>query len=222
MVLHRAPAGVLVACMAALALCGCPDDTRRGTGEGDDLTPGQVIGAARAINVGEVEQATAVQGRVADPELSTMVDRIVQDHRAALQSLEQVSTQLGLVGEESDLSRELQEDLQERTGDLTGKQGDDLTDDFLEAQIEGHEKALEVIDDTLMPATSEPTLQQYLTELRGLVAAHLEMARAHKERDEGRAGDAGRTGETTPQGERAPARDPTRETAPSGEPTPPR
>lgn len=204
MVLHRASAGALIACVATLALCGCPEDTRRGNG--DELTTGQVLGAARAINVGEIEQVTAVQGRLTDPDLSTMADRIIIDHRAALQSLEQVSTQLAVVGEESELSRELQEDVNEKTDELAAKQGEELEKVFIEAQVESHQKALEVIDDELMPSTTEPTLQQYLTELRGLVTAHLEMCKAHQERHR----DAGRMGETT-----AP-----QEGTPSGEPAP--
>lgn len=200
MVLHRA----LVACAAALALCGCPEDTRRADGE---LTPGQVIGAARAINVSEIEQATAVQGRVTDPDLAMLADRVAQDHRAALESLEQVSTQLAVVGEESELTRELQEAAQDTTDELAARQGDELANDFVKAQLDSHQRALEIIDDELMPSTADPALQQYLTELRGLVSAHLEMARAHEERRR----DAGATGDATPQG-----------VPPQGEPAPPR
>ena len=187
-----------------------------------------MIGAARAINVGEIDQATAVKGRVADPALAPMIDRIIQDHRAALQSLDQVSTQLGLVAEESELTKELQEDSQKKTDELAAKQGDELADEFLDAQIDGHERAIESIDDTLMPATAEPALQQYLTELRGLVVAHLEMAKGFKDRSHGRADDTGRTGETMPPNEAlppnetAPPSDATRDTAPSGEPIAPR
>lgn len=209
MILPGAPGRALVACVAALALCGCPEDdgTRRGAGDGE-LTPGQVIGAARAINVGEIDQASAVQGRLTDSDLSTFVDRIILDHRAALQSLEQVSTQMAIVGEESELTRELQESAQDTLDDLATKQGDELQSDFLAAQLDAHQRALETIDDQLMPSTADPTLQQYLAELRGLISAHLEMARAYEERRR----EAGATGETTsPQG-----------VPPQGEPAPPR
>lgn len=206
--LHGAPARALVACVAVLALGGCPEEgARRGAGDGE-LTPGQVIGAARAISVGELDQATAVQGRITDSDLSTFVDRLVLDHRAALQSLEQVSTQMAIVGEESELTRELQEDAQGTLEDLATKQGDELKNDFLAARLRAHQRALEMIDDQLMPSTTDPALQQYLAELRGLLSAHLEMARAYEARRRA----AGATGETTPpQG-----------VPPQGEPAPPR
>lgn len=182
MVRDRARAGVLAcAAAAALALVGCPEDQGRVGGRGDDLTAGQVLGVARAINMGEIDQATAVQGRVADPNVSAMIERIIQDHRAALQQLDQVGVQMGLVAEESELSRELTSDAQQTTGELVEKQGEDLTKDFIDAQVEQHEKALSTIDDKLLPATTDPALQQYLNDLRGTIAAHLEMAKQMKD-----------------------------------------
>lgn len=201
MIRDRARAGVIgCAAAAALALVGCPEDQGRVGGTGDDLTAGQVLGVARAINMGEIDQATAVQGRVSDPNVSAMIERIVQDHRAALQQLDQVSVQMGLVAEDSELSRELTNDAQQTTGELAEKQGDDLTKDFIDAQVEQHDKALSTIDDKLLPAATDPTLQQYLTDLRGTIAAHLEMARQMKDAGAGEQRGGGQQGFETPGG----------------------
>ncbi len=186
MVRDRARAGALAcAAAAALALVGCPQDEGRMGGSGDELTAGQVLGVARALNMGEVDQATAVQGRVTDPNVSAMVERIIQDHRAALQELEQISTQMGLVAEESDLSRELTTNAQEATGEFAQRQDEDLAKDFVDKQVDMHEKALETIDDRLLPVTTDSTLRQYLNDLRGTIASHLEMAKQMKDADAG-------------------------------------
>lgn len=189
MLRDRARAGVIAGvAAAALALVGCPEEKRRTAGGGQELTPGQVLGIARAINMGEVDQATAVQGRVTDPNVSAFVERMIQDHRASLQQLEQVTVQMGLVPEESDLSRELTQDVQDTTGELAQKQGPELAKDYIDGQVDTHQKALSTIDDELMPATTDPALQQYLTDLRGVVASHLELAKQMKESGAGEQG----------------------------------
>ncbi|MCO5167516.1 MAG: DUF4142 domain-containing protein [Planctomycetes bacterium] len=184
MVRDRARAGV-VACVsaAALVLVGCPDD-RRGIGNGERLTHPQVIGAARAINVGEIDYVVAAQGRLVDPQVSSLADRVLQDHRTALQALEQVTVQMGLVPEESDISRDLRDDVNDRIQGLAGEEGEDLRDQFMDDMVQKHERSLQRIDDDLLPSTTDPTLQQYLADLRGLIAAHLEEARMLRDRRE--------------------------------------
>lgn len=214
MVRDRARAGV-AACVsaAALVLVGCPDD-RRGVGNGERLTHPQVIGAARAINVGEIDYVVASQGRLVDPQISSMADRVLQDHRTALQALEQVTVQMGLVPEESDISRDLRDDVNDRIQNLAGQEGEDLRDEFLDAMVEKHERSLQVIDDDLLPSTTDPTLQQYLADLRGLIATHLEEARMYRERRDDRGTGMGtndRWGtEQDPMGTGTPQRDPAR------------
>lgn len=173
----------VVAASLAVALLGCPpqdNGTGRRTGDDDVLTAGQVVGIARAINTGEIDVATAVRGKLPQGAAGGMVDMIIKDHQKSLQDLERVSVQLSLVPEESDISRELQEDV-EKTRSGFAESGEDvagLEDDFIQSQVDMHEKALEVIDDDLLPATTEPTLTEYLGKLRASVYHHLESAKA--------------------------------------------
>jgi predicted outer membrane protein len=175
----------VVAASLAVALLGCPPQDRGSRRGGDDdvLTAGQVIGVARAINTGEIDAANAVKSRLPQGAASGMVDMIIKDHTASLQELERVSVKLNLVPEESDISRDLQEDVEKTMDSWADKQGNELGEEFIDSQVDMHEKALKIIDDDLLKATTEPTLTEYLGKLRASVYHHLEMARGMQDDD---------------------------------------
>jgi predicted outer membrane protein len=133
-----------------------------------------VLGIAKALNQGEVEHASAVQGRLFDPGVQSSCEMILQDHRAALVKIDQVAQATGIVPLESETSRELTKDVREEIADLQDDEGDELVDEFLSDQEGMHEKALKTFDEELLPAATNPKLVELLTELRASVASHLE------------------------------------------------
>lgn len=177
----------VVAAALAVALLGCPPQDRgsRRGGGGEELTAGQVIGVARAINTGEIDQANVVKTRLTQGAAAGMVDLVIKDHSQSLQELERVSIALNLVPEDSDVSRDLQEDVQSAMDDWGEKAGLELEGAYVESQIDMHEKALKVIDDELVPATTEPTLTEYLGKLRAIIVHHLDMAKSLQDEDAG-------------------------------------
>ena len=64
--------------------------------------------------------------------------------------------------------------------DLASEEGRELERAFIDHQVEMHEDALKLIDDELVPVTTEPTLLDCLDRLRGVVSEHLQTARALK------------------------------------------
>ena len=180
----RVRATGIIGASLAVALLGCPPQDQ-GSGRADDdvLTAAEVIGVARAINAGELDTANAVRGQLPRGAAGGMIDMIVEDHTRSLQELERISVQLSLVPEESELSRDLQQDVQDAMQSFADEQGAELGEEFIDVQVELHEKALKVIDDELLPATTEPTLMEYLGELRATIVHHLETARSLKDDD---------------------------------------
>jgi putative membrane protein len=140
----------------------------------DRLTEAEVLGIARALNQGEVDHGMAAQGRFADAELQALCDMIVQDHRAALAKIDQVAQATGTAPTESEKTQELTSDVQGEIEDLRDEQGEGFEAAFLEDQKGMHERAIETIDDDLLPAATNPEIVQLLSELRASVAGHLE------------------------------------------------
>lgn len=178
---------LLAACSLALALTACQndesrpggetaEDRRQGAGEAASLTTPTIIGVATAINEAEVEQATAVQARLTDPSTRRFAEQMIRDHGAAVERLSTLSTQLAVAPEDSDLRQELVRESQEIIQRLHGAEAGEVDREYMASQVVMHRRALEVIDERLLPAVQDERLRQELTSMRGHVAAHLVQA----------------------------------------------
>jgi len=175
---------LLAACSVALALTACQSDESdrpaQGRSDAPDaavLTTPQAIGVARAINEAEVEQATAVQGRLTDPAARRFAEQMIRDHNAALERLSTLTNELTLAPEDSELRQDLVREAQEVMQRLNAAGPGDVDQEYLDSQVVMHQRALDVIDDRVLPVVTDERLRRDLTEMRGHVAAHLEQAK---------------------------------------------
>ncbi len=161
-----AVAGAAVA--LALTLVG-----RQAAGAQGELDVGQALGAARAINEGEVEQARAVVDRL-DGEAKRFAEIMIREHGATIERLDKLSRELGVEPRDSELKRELVRRSRQVVGTLRDAGDDELSRAYIDSQIEMHRQALEVIDGKLLPAArDEQRLEAAFKEMREHVAAHL-------------------------------------------------
>lgn len=164
----------LVAATAlALALAGW----RAASGaEEQQLDLGQVLGVARAINAGEVDQARAVKDRL-EGDAKRFAEIMIREHGAALERLSRLADELGIDPAVSELRRDLEQRSREAIRALRDAEDDEVSRKYVESQVEMHRRALEVIDGKLLPAArEEPRLESSLREMRAHVAAHLRTA----------------------------------------------
>jgi putative membrane protein len=179
---------LVAACAVALALTACQKDGSSSRPEGEEgaarpenregasLTTPEIFGVARAINEAEVEQATAVQGRLRNPAATRFAEQMIRDHGAAIEQLSALSSELAIAPADSDLRQKLVREAQDIMQRLSNASPTDLDQEYLDSQVTMHRRALEVLDDELIPAAEEQRLRQQLTTMRGHVAAHLSQA----------------------------------------------
>jgi putative membrane protein len=171
--------------LAAVAAFGggrCLADGDAGIKGRGDLAENEVLGVIRAINQGEVDHANAVQGRLVDPEVRAFAEMMIHDHREAVNTIDDLARNIAITPADSDKTRDLQKDVQDRIQGLVDERGRDVDEKFLDDQEELHENALKMIDDTLLKATKRPDIARMLGEMRASVAAHLERVRQLKDR----------------------------------------
>jgi putative membrane protein len=181
---RRATGALLLAALLlpSTLLVGCErwPGNKKGGGAGGgvmgqkELTEAQALGIARALNQGEVDHARAVVDRLTSADAKGFAEMMIQDHGAALQAIEQTARSTGITPADSDQSRDLAKDVQDKIDDLRKEQGPDLDKKFLDQQKELHEDALKTIDDDLVPAARNDAVRQLFVQNRATVAGHLD------------------------------------------------
>jgi putative membrane protein len=140
------------------------------------LEDSQIAAISDAANGGEVEQAKLAQMKAKNPRVKKFAQMMIQHHGQAKVDLEKLVKKLKLSLLENDVSTQLRE---ESLAQITLLQGEKQNFDriYIHAQVEAHQKVLELLDKTLIPSTKDPELLALLQKMRPKVEAHLAEAR---------------------------------------------
>ena len=133
----------------------------------------QIAMITEKVNTAEIEQARIAQSKSQNDQVRRFAQMMIEHHTQA--KTEQQS--LGLSATESPLSRQLEQKSKTTLQTLQSKSGADFDRAYLEAQVEGHQEALDTIRQ-LQPNAQNSELRSYLDKLTPQVEAHLEQARA--------------------------------------------
>lgn len=176
---------LVAACVVSLALTACEKDGSSGPPEGAAqpasgghaaLSQPEIFGVALALNAGEVEQATAVQGRLRDASAQRFAEQMTRDHSAAIEQLNALSSELAILPADSSLRHELVSESQEVLRRLHAASPGDVDEEYLASQVAMHRRALDVYDNHLIPTAEQDRLRRLLTTQRGHIEAHLQQA----------------------------------------------
>lgn len=140
------------------------------------LEDAQIAAISDAANGGEVEQAKLALMKAKNPRVKKFAQLMIQHHGQAKVDQEKLVKRLKLSPLENDVSTQLREDALAQIAVLQGeKQNFDRI--YIHAQVEAHQKVLELLDKTLIPSTKDPELLALLQKMRPKVEAHLTEAR---------------------------------------------
>jgi putative membrane protein len=138
------------------------------------LTDEQIAAITDSVNSSEIEQGKLAQSKSKEPHVKSFAAKMIEHHGKAKRD----QAKLKLSEAESPLSRQLQEESQAKLDELKQKSGREFDLAYLDAQVEGHQKVLDAINQDLLPNAKDEKLVSYLQELRPQVEVHLNEARA--------------------------------------------
>jgi putative membrane protein len=144
----------------------------------DRLTDAQIVAVAAAVNAAEVDQAKIAIGRARQKAVKEFAQMMIAHHGKAVKDVNELSTRLNLTPADSELVTRLRVDATETLSELEQESGSDFDDEYIEAQVDMHEKALKKLDENLLPNVQGAELKSLLQTMRAQVADHLEKARA--------------------------------------------
>jgi putative membrane protein len=153
-------------------------DTTGDTKTSDRLTDSQIVAVAAALNAAEVDQAKMAVGRARQNAVKEFAQMMIAHHGKAVKDVNELSTRLNLTPADSEVVTRLRVKATETLTELQKESANDFDDEYIEAQVEMHEKALKKLDEKLLPNAQNAELKSLLQTMRTQVADHLEKAKA--------------------------------------------
>lgn len=141
------------------------------------LSDEQIAAISDALNAAEVAHARIALSKAKNRRVRQFAQKMVDHHEKARQDQMRLVTQLGLIPRDNEKVVELRSDALQMEEELRSASTNDFDEKYIDGQIEMHEKALEKLDQELIPNARSAELRQLLTDLRARIASHLAEAR---------------------------------------------
>jgi len=136
------------------------------------LSDAQIAAITDAANTAEIAQAKLAQARSKDSQVKAFAAMMLTHHGEAKQK----QAKLKLNPEESGVSTAMHADSDATLNALKTGSTKDFDQAYITAQITGHQKVLDTINDKLLPNVKDPNLKAYLEEIKPTVESHLKQA----------------------------------------------
>lgn len=148
----------------------------------NDWTDAQIVAFAAAANAGEVSEGQMAQHKATNPAVKNFAKLMVSDHTKMLADTRALEKKLAIAPDSSkDDVKDLMKSGKDDIKDLTNKKaGKDWDEDYINKQIDDHQKVLDKLNDASQSAKSAD-LKNALSESIAKVQSHLTQAKAIKD-----------------------------------------
>ena len=130
------------------------------------------------VNTAEVEQAKLAQAKAKAPGVKNFAAMMAKHHGEALREQAKIVKRLRINSEESATSAKLKTDAETTLATLKKADPAGFDAAYITSQIDGHRKALDLLDAQLIPSAKTPEVSDALRQARAIVAQHLSDAKA--------------------------------------------
>lgn len=153
----------------------------------DSLSDDQIAAITEAANTAEIEQAKLAESKSKDAGVKRFAAMMIAHHGAAKQK----QAKLKIKTAESSTSTALKTDAASTLDALKNDKGKDFDRAYIAAQVDGHQKVLDTLNDKLLPSVKNAELKAYLEEIKPRVEQHLKEARTLQESFDGKRSSTG-------------------------------
>lgn len=142
------------------------------------LSEAQMAKVSDLVNNAEVEQAKLAQKKAKTPAVKAFADKMVKHHGEALRQQAKLVKKLGLTPADSATATALKADGVKALEALKSADAAAFESVYVKSQVDGHQKALDLLDTQLLPNAKTPEVAEALRQARAAVEQHLNEARA--------------------------------------------
>lgn len=137
----------------------------------------QITAIVSASNENEINAGKLARAKATSKEVKAFADKMVSDHMRLEKSSSEVAAKAKIKPEESAVSQKLKSDAEQTVKQLKDMKGADFDKAYLEAEVAGHQKVLDMVDKNLIPNAKNPELKAELQKARPVIADHLDHAK---------------------------------------------
>jgi putative membrane protein len=141
------------------------------------LNDGQIAKVLMTVNEGEIEAGELAEDKAKRPEVKDFAKMMISQHKQNKKDTKGLAENNKLDTKKSDLMKSIEQDNKTAKKDLKEADAKSFDKAYVDAMVNGHEKVLALLDNTLIPAAQNAALRDHLTKTRGAVAAHLDHAK---------------------------------------------
>jgi putative membrane protein len=137
----------------------------------------EVLGTLVVLNKNEIGAAKFIEKNKATPAVKKYAVLLDKDHSENLAKVIELSHKLGKPVINDDANK-MKKEGEEQLAALKELKGKELDKTYIDDMVKGHEAALDLIDNTLLPNSTTPELKKFVEDTRKHIAHHLEEAKA--------------------------------------------
>ncbi len=172
---HAPGVAKIVALAVALAFGACGDDDDGGDPNAllaEDLSDGEILAMAMALNAGEVMTSEPALTKAASDAVRGFADDMISEHVASMQRLQA----LGIAPVESSVTEDLAATATQVLQQLEPLSGEPFDLAYMGAQLSMHQEALPLIQEVLLPQVDDAELRAELGGMQTAVTRHIQEA----------------------------------------------
>ena len=132
-----------------------------------------VIAIVLAANNTDLSYARLVPARASSPDVKAFAQRMLTDHTLLNSRIMEIATNNRITAEDDDISLDFRDHSAARRDILRELQGAKFDSTYIANEIQYHQELLDAISGVLIPSTKGGELQEFVTNLRPAVSAHL-------------------------------------------------
>ena len=157
-------------------------DSAAGMVAGSAWTDASILGYATTANMDEINEGELAAKKATNAAVKSFARQMVTDHKTMLSDAKALATRLNMMADTTkDDVRDLSNSARDRLRDMTDKAaGKDWDADYIDHQIDEHQKVLEKLQDLSKDATNAD-VRAALVKATGKVQEHLTKAQTIKE-----------------------------------------
>ena len=142
------------------------------------LTDGQMAKVSDLVNNSEVTLGQLAQRKAKNAAVRAFASKMVKHHEQALREQAKLVKKFNVTPADSPTAASLKTDGEKTLQSLEASDAASFDALYVKSQVDGHQKALDLLDTSLIPSAKTPEVAEALRKGRMMVAQHLDEARA--------------------------------------------
>jgi len=141
------------------------------------LNDDQIAKITETVDTGEVTMAKLAEKKATDKRVKKYAEHMVAQHTQDKKKVQSLSKRVQITPADSSVASDLEQTASRKCDELEQASKDDFDRQYINAQVEGHQKVYDLLSSQLIPNATNADLKNRLEEAKTMVEKHLNEAK---------------------------------------------